>query len=268
MEDFEKTIESIPNYAAGQNFEFEPEPRYKIPDFHGINMSNNDVDQKKHVTSLSAPAVAKVRPNAKLSITTATRTSPAKKTNLEDHRSRKPHEYKSSEYSWSTYPSRLHKSFTTAHVERLIENGKPTYQYTKKYTTHLHDRSISSHSPRLTGVSLTKNFVYPDETIKSSTFTPDVSEAEEDTYPSLKTVKYKDHQFTNVFHDYFNDLLVWYNDTLNKNIENFWDPVKGIHENIRIIPEKLAGLTKEVDLMNHYLSSVEVLNTGKLSFYI
>lgn len=87
--------------------------------------------------------------------------------------------------------------------------------------------------------------------------------------PNLKPNNARDNvrKFKNVYHDYFNDLLVWHNDTLNKNISaNNWDLIKGLNENTHIMPAKLAGITKEVNLMKQYLTSFEVLPRGNLIF--
>lgn len=73
-------------------------------------------------------------------------------------------------------------------------------------------------------------------------------------------------KFKNTNNDYFNDLLVWHNDTLNKNIgDTFWDRVRDFNENNYIMSAKLAGITKEVDMMNKYLSTVEVLPRGNVN---
>lgn len=242
IEDLEKKIEAMPDYITGQNFDFKF--REIEPDFHEVNNLTQYVDQKKpFVSPLPALAVTKARTNAKFL------KSLTKKTTSKENRRQKLQEYKTFEDLWNTYQSKLYKIRTTKRSDKLIKSGKPTSQYTT-------NRLLSSPHPTLRGTHLTSGtFLQLDDPLQISTYIPEV----------MNDTNLKGHLY-NSFHDYFNDLLVWYNDTLNKNVENIWDPVKGLRENIGIIPEKLAGITKEVDLMNQYLSSFEVLRTGGLCF--
>lgn len=270
MDDYEKTIESMPNYGSGQNFDISTEyitNRHNL-EKDGLSICNHVGNQKKQgIASLPGLRLNKVRTNAKPLSATATRRSPTKTTTSEVRRGKKPKQSKTKEYLWttlSTWSSKLHKICTTPRSQRLTYKGKTITQYNKKNTLHLNDRPLSSNRPGHTRAPLTNGtFIQLDEALKTSNDIPRLTEFTTDLYPN-STPKYKVHQFTNVFHDYFNDLLVWYNDTLNKNVGNMWDPVKGL-ENIRIIPEKLAGITREVDLMNQYLTSFTILHAGELT---
>ncbi|XP_026316432.1 uncharacterized protein LOC113227677 [Hyposmocoma kahamanoa] len=173
--------------------------------------------------------------------------SKTKKTTPDRHRGQRPQQFKSSyKSSQTSNPS------NTMRFERFTKKGKPTIQWDKKYSSHFNDKTLNTH--RLENDTLLRL----QEAIKTSTCTPG---AMKERYPYLNS-NYKDHRFKYIFHDYFNDLLVWHNDTLNKNIANVWDPVKGLHKDIFTIPGKLESLTKEVDLMNKYLTSFEVLRSG------
>lgn len=245
-EDLEKTIESMPDYETGRNFEFQVKPE-------------KNVKQKKHrITSLRVPTLTKAKTKARLSPPT-TKKIPHNKITKGQYLGPKP-QNKNNDSSWTTYPSRLYKIITSMHPQQTNRKEKPITPLNKNNSLHLFDMPLSTYTLTQTGVPQTNStFLLLNEAIKKSTKTM------KETYPYLNT-KYKDRQFKNVFHDYFNDLLVWYNDTLNKNIDKVWEPVTGLHDDIRAIPNKLAGLTKEVELMKQYLASFEVLQAGAFSF--
>lgn len=238
----------MPDYITGQNFDFKF--RKVASGVRGVNNLTHNLHQKKKVTPLPTSAVTKARTNAKrLRL-------PTKKTTSEEYRRQTPQEYKTFENLESTYQSTLDNIRSTMQSDEFIKIGMPTSQYDK-------NRLLINQDPILTGAPVTSaTFLELDNPIQIATYIPEVIN---DTNLNLKP-NFKKHPFKSTFHDYFNDLLVWYNDTLNKNVENIWDPVKGLRENIGVIPEKLAGITKEVDLMNQYLSSFEVLRTGEFVF--
>lgn len=236
----------MPDYKSGQNFEFQFKP-------------NEDVNQKKHsITSLPVPNLNKAKTKAHFNLPTS-RKFPHKKITSEEHVGQKV-QSKSNDSSWPTYPFRFNKIITTMHPQKSNRKGKPITQLNKNNSLHVFNIPLRTYSLIQTGVlEANGTFLLPNDSGRSSTGTM------KETYPYLNK-KYKDRQFKNVFHDYFNDLLVWYNDTLNKNIDKVWEPVTGLHEDIRVIPNKLASLTKEVDLIKEYLTSFDVLQASEFSF--
>lgn len=250
LDDLERKLQSIPDYAV-QNFDFKFNA--KKPGYHGFNLFNHEVDQKKHsVNEISALTVTKMTTTGRLFAEPTTR-SKTKKTAPDRHRGQTPQQFKSSYSS-----SQTSNPSNTMRFERFSKKGKPTIQWNKKYSSHLNDKTLNTH--RLENDTLLRF----QEAIKTSTYTPG---AMKERYPYLNS-KHKDHRFKYIFHDYFNDLLVWHNDTLNKNIANVWDPVKGLYKDIFTIPGKIESLTKEVNLINKYLTSFEVLRSGEFSFCI
>lgn len=246
IDDLEKHIATMPDYVAGRNFDF----KYKgeKPDFNSFNLFNHKVDQKKHGKATS-PTVPKIGTTDKLFVKSSTRTT-TKKTTSEEDRGQKLQKHKSNYSSSSTHP--FCQEITTVPSESLSKERKLSNQTDKKSSSRLNNKPLN-----LANATLSRLV----KAIKTSSSVPETLKL---IYPYLNSKCKECH----VFHDYFNDLLVWHNDTLNKNFVNIWNPVTGLHKDFRKITNKMESLTSEVDTINEYLNSFEVLPSGALRFCI